>query len=95
MLEPKMATIKLAAPLTDIHGSFSGVYYHRDRAGLHACAKPRHVHKLTAAQAAQRNAFIAARAYSTDPRFVSYNIYRVLNGLEPADPPADYSIPDL
>jgi len=90
-----MATVKLGAGLTDISGSIGGVYFHRDKSGLHSCAKPRKVKNRSDAQQKQRAAFITARAYSKDERTVSYNIYRALNGLPMAEPPTDYTIPNL
>ncbi|MBA7477988.1 hypothetical protein ES707_13403 [subsurface metagenome] len=87
-----MSLIKTGGGVTDIRGGFGGVYFTRDKSGLHSSAKPRRVHQITDAQRKQRNAFIQARAYSTDPRVVSY---RALNGLPMADPPADYQIPGL
>jgi len=89
-----MATIKLCLPITDIRGGFGGVYFHRDKSGLHCFSKPRNIHRRSTAQNVQRNAFLKARAYNKDPRFMSYNIYRILNGLPPADPPIDYEIPN-
>lgn len=90
-----MALVRAGAGILDIRGGLGGVYFHRDRFGLHSCSKPRNVHRRSILQDAQRKAFSAARAYSTDPRFVSYNIYRILNGLGPADPPPDYQIGTL
>ncbi len=89
-----MALIKSGGGVTDISGGFGGVYFHRDRFGLHTCRKPRTIQRRTTAQAIQRRAYALARNFSTDPRAVSYNIHRVLNGLAPQDPPADYR-PDL
>jgi len=76
-----MATIRLGSGITDISGGFSGVYFHRDRFGLHCCKKPRSVYRRSAAQQKQRNAFMKARTYSKDQRTLSYLIYRALNGL--------------
>lgn len=90
-----MALIKTGGGIVDIKGGFGGVYFHRDKSGLHSCSKPRKIHRRSAAQDTQRAAFTKSRAYSTDPRTVSYNIYRVLNGLECADPPTDFQIPNL
>lgn len=90
-----MTLIQTGQGITDIRGSLGGVYFHRDDSGLHIASQPRIVRRRSIAQDKQRNAFAAARAYSTDPRFVSYNIYRILNGLKPKDPPAEYSIPKL
>lgn len=85
-----MALAKTGGGIVDIRGSIAGNYFHRDKSGLHCCRQPRSIHRRSSAQNTQRKAFAAARAYSTDPRFVSYNIYRVLNGLAPKDPPTDY-----
>ncbi len=90
-----MAILRLCGGIVDITGSFAGSYFHRDKYGIHLSSKPRHVQQLTPAQRIQRNAFITARAFSHDPRFVSYNIYRVLNGLPPQAPPPEYQIPNL
>lgn len=87
-----MSLIRTGGGLTDIRGGFGGVYFTRDKSGLHCTAKPRRVHQLTAAQRKQRNAFIAARAacLAEAPtvipenqlnRWVSYYIYRCLNNL--------------
>ncbi|MBA7611864.1 hypothetical protein ES703_19095 [subsurface metagenome] len=85
-----MALIRTGQGITDIRGGFGGVYFHRDKSGLHIAAKPRRVKQRTSAQNKQRNAFSVARAYSKVNRFVSYNIYRALNSLSPKDPPIDY-----
>lgn len=90
-----MALVKTGEGITDIRGSIGGEYFHRDKSGLHASRKPRVIFRRTASQDAQRKAFTAARAYSTDPRVVSYNIYRFLNGLPMAEPPLDYEIPGM
>lgn len=90
-----MALVKCGDGVTDIRGGFGGTYFTRDAAGLHQSAKPRRVKQRTAAQDTQRNAFSIARAFSTINRTVSYNIYRALNGLPPAEPPIEYSIPTL
>ena len=81
--------------MTDIRGGFGGTYFTRDRSGLHQSTKPRRVKQHTADQQTQRNAFMKARAFSTVPRTVSYNIYRALNGLSMQEPPADYQIPRM
>lgn len=81
-----MTLIKTGGGLTDIRGGFGGVYFHRDKSGLHSSAKPRTVHRRSAAQDLQRKAFTAARALSKDNRTVSYNIYRYLNDLPLAQP---------
>ena len=90
-----MAIIKTGGGITDIRGGTGGVYFTRDKSGLHCSAKPRRVKQRTVNQDKQRKAFIVARAFSKDERVVSYNIYRALNGLPPQNPPADYQIPTL
>ena len=90
-----MALIKTGAGITDIRGGLGGVYFHRDRFGLHSATKPRKIYRRSAAQDAQRKAFTKARAFSTVPRTVSYNIYRALNGLSMKEPPSDFQIPGL
>lgn len=72
-----------------------GVYFTRDKSGLHMARKPRNIHRRSSAQDKQRRAFVAARTYSHVPRTVSYNIYRFLNDLPACDPPIDYQIPGL
>lgn len=89
-----MTLCKTATPITDIRGGMGGVYFTRDRTGLHCTAKPRRVKTSTSRQNAQRKAFIKARSFSHDNREVSYNIYRALNGLEPCKVPNDY-YPDM
>lgn len=89
-----MALIRTGPGIIDIRGTFAGIYFSRDKTGLHIRSHPRHISMRSLDQAAQRNAFAAAQAYSTDPRFVSFNIYRALNGLPLMDPPVDYR-PDL
>lgn len=76
-----MTLIRTGGGVTDIRGGFSGVYFHRDKSGLHCCSKPRTVYRRSAAQDLQRDAFRAARRYSTDNRTVSYLMYRYMNGL--------------
>lgn len=76
-----MSLIKTGGGITDIRGGFGGVYFHRDRSGLHSCQKPRNIYRRSAAQNKQRNCFSKARAYSKDERVVSYLIYRCLNDL--------------
>jgi len=101
-----MSLVKTGGSVTDLRGGFGGVYFTRDKSGLHCSAKPRRVAQGTPAQQKQRAAFIKARSYckikNTDDkpkdwlnRCTSYNIYRALNGLLPAEPPADYQIPKL
>lgn len=76
-----MSLIKTGQGVTDIRGGFSGVYFTRDKSGLHCTAKPRRVRQLSAGQKAQRDAFSAARALSKDNRVVSYLMYRHMNSL--------------
>ena len=90
-----MALIQTGQGIVDIRGGQGGVYFTRDRSGLHMNKKPRTIRSRSAAQARQRNAFITARAFSTDPRTVSYNIYRALNNLPMQEPPIEYQIPTL
>jgi len=90
-----MALIKTGQGITDIRGGLGGSTFTRDKSGLHCIPKRRNIRSPSPAQITQRKAFIAARVYSTDNRTVSYNIYRILNGLEPGDPPLDYQIPTL
>ena len=85
-----MALVKTGNGIVEIRGSVGGVHFKRDRNGLHCCRMQRRIKQRTAAQRAQRNAFRGARAYSTDNRFVSYNLIRIINGLAPQDPPFDY-----
>jgi len=89
-----MALVKSGPGIVDIRGGFGGVYFHRDRYGLHSSKKPRHIRQATPGQERQRGAFSKARAYSKVNRTVSYNIYRALNDLPAADPPVDY-YPDM
>lgn len=101
-----MALCKTGTGIIDIKGSVGGVYFHRDRSGLHVCRQPRSIHHRSSAQDRQRKAFIQARSYCTcyltpdKPkdwlnRCVSFNIYRSLNALSLQPPPADYQIPTL
>lgn len=90
-----MALVRTGGGVTDIRGGFGGVYFHRDKSGLHTSAKPRNIHRRTPAQNAQRAAFSKARTFSTINRTVSYNIYRALNNLPMAEPPIDYQPPHL
>jgi len=76
-----MTLIRTGGGVTDIRGSLGGVYFTRDKSGLHSCSKPRTVRQQSAAQKKQRDAFSKARTYTKDPRWVSYYIYRALNGL--------------
>lgn len=90
-----MTLIRIGQGVTDIRGGFGGVYFTRDKSGLHCTAKPRRVKQRTTAQNKQRSAFTRARAFSKINRTVSYNIYRALNDLSMADPPLDFQIPHL
>lgn len=76
-----MSLIRTGQGVTDIRGGFGGVYFTRDKSGLHCTAKPRRVHQKTTGQRLQRDAFSAARRYSKDNRVVSYLMYRYMNGL--------------
>ena len=76
-----MALIRTGQGITDIRGGLGGVYFSRDKSGLHILPKPRRVSQRTTAQNKQRNAFTKARSFSTNNRVVSYNIYRALTGL--------------
>ena len=90
-----MALVKTGAGIVDIRGGFGGVYFHRDQTGLHQCSKPRNIKRRSAKQDRQRRAFSKARAFSTDLRTLSYNIFRCASGLEPAEPPIDYKPGDI
>lgn len=85
-----MALVKTGAGIVDIRGGFGGVYFHRDQAGLHQCSKPRNIKRRSTAQSRVRWAFSKSRAFSTDLRTLSYNMFRCMSGLEPAEPPIDY-----
>ena len=71
-----MALIQTGSGVLSIKGGFGGVYFSRDKFGLHMVAKPRRVHQRTAHQDRKRKAFIRARNYSHNNRTVSYNILR-------------------
>lgn len=90
-----MALVRTGDGITDIRGTLGGVYFHRDKSGLHVARKPRIIRRRSSAQDKQRRAFAQARLFSTDNRFVSYNIYRALYNLPMAVPPTDYQIPGL
>lgn len=90
-----MSLVKYGDGVIEITGTIGGQHFKRDRSGSHCCRIQRRVRAKTAAQTKQRNAFIRARAFSTDNRVVSYNIYRALNGLSMKMPPPDYQIPHL
>jgi len=76
-----MTLVKAGGGVVDIRGQLGGVYFHRDKSGLHSSSMPRTVRRRSAAQSLQRKAFVAARALSTDNRTVSYLMYRYMNGL--------------
>ena len=90
-----MSLVKVGQGVTDIRGGLGGVYFSRDRSGLHVLPKPRRVKQRTPAQNTQRSAFTIARSFSKINRTVSYNIYRALNNLAPKQPPTDYSVSKL
>lgn len=85
-----VALIKTSGGATDIRGGFGGVYFTRDKSGLHSTAKPRRVYQRTVHQDRKRKAFSRARSYSKVNRVVSYNIFRAYLDLPMADPPIDY-----
>lgn len=82
-----MALITVGNGVTDIRGGLGGVYFTRDKGGLHCSAKPRRVHQRTEHQDRKRKAFSRARAFSKDNRTVSYNIFRAYWGLDMKEPP--------
>lgn len=77
-----MALIRVGNGVTDIRGSFGGVYFTRDKFGLHCLPKPRRVHQRTEHQDRKRKAFSKARAFSTNNHEVGYNILRAYAGLD-------------
>lgn len=77
-----MALVKTGNGIVDIRGGFGGVYFSRDKSGLHCLAIPRRVHQRTPHQDRKRKAFTRARAFSHVNRIVSYNILRAYAGLE-------------
>lgn len=85
-----MSLIKVGQGVTDIRGGFGGVYFTRDKTGLHCTAKPRRVHQRTEHQDRKRKAFARARAFSKVNRTVSYNIFRAYLDLPMKAPPANY-----
>ncbi|MBA7658073.1 hypothetical protein ES703_66021 [subsurface metagenome] len=89
-----MALIRTGGGVTDIRGGFGGVYFHRDKSGLHSAAKPRNITQATLLQRRQRGSFSKSRAFSKVNRTVSYNIYRANLGLPMKEPPVDY-YPDM
>lgn len=90
-----MALIRTGQGITDIKGGTGGIYFHRDKYGLHVAAKPRNIRRRSSAQDSQRKYFTQARSFSHVNRTVSYNIYRAYLGLPMAEPPADYSPPGI
>jgi len=82
-----MTLVKAGDGIVDIRGSLGGVYFHRDKSGLHSSSMPRKVRRRSAAQKLQRDAFVSARVYSADYRIVSFLMYRYMNGLSLAYPP--------
>lgn len=101
-----MTLCRVGNGITDIRGGTGGVYFSRDKSGLHMSRKPRTIKRRTPAQDKQRKAFAAARTYCRSQltadqpkewlnRCVSYNIYRALNDLAPKTPPTDYQISTL
>lgn len=87
-----MALVKTDNIISDIRGGLGGIYFSRDRFGLHCCAKPRVIQRRTPGQDAQRKAFSAARSFSQINRTVSYLMYRHLTGL-PITLPVGWSSP--
>lgn len=101
-----MALCRVGQGITDIRGKVGGVYFHRDRSGLHVARRPRVIRRRSPDQDKQRKAFVKARTFckienSPDRgkkwlnRCVSFNIYRALNDVELKTPPVDYQIPTL
>lgn len=76
-----MTLVRTGQGVTDIRGGTGGVYFTRDKSGLHCAAKPRKIKKTSPQQRIQRNAFSKARTYSKDNRTVSYLIYLALNNI--------------
>lgn len=76
-----MSLILVGNGVTDIRGGFGGVYFSRDKSGLHCLAKPRRVRQRSEHQDRKRKAFSRARAFSHDNDTVAYNIYRAYIGL--------------
>lgn len=82
-----MALIRCGQGVTDIRGGLGGVYFSRDRFGLHILPKPRRVHQRTEHQDRKRKAFVKARSFSHDNQTVGWNILRAYAGLEPTEAP--------
>lgn len=55
-----MSLLKLGPDVSDITGKYGGVYFHRDKYGLHCSKNPRQVNQRTPAQMAQRKAFYSS-----------------------------------
>lgn len=87
-----MALIRCGNGITEIQGTMAGNVFSKDSSGLHIQSHQRRVKNRSTAQKLQRKSFTLARMFSKDNRSVSYNIYRVLNGLDPQTPPADYPV---
>jgi len=85
-----MCLIKTGGGVTDVRGGFGGVYFSRDKYGLHCLPKPRRVYQRTTHQDRKRKAFSRARAFSKINRTVSYNIFRAYLDLTMKEPPANY-----
>lgn len=85
-----MALVKCGNGIIDIRGSVSGNVFSKDKSGLHIQTHQRRIKSRSINQTDQRKAFTLARQYSKNEREVSYNIYRILNGLSPTDVPTDY-----
>lgn len=77
-----MSLVKCGGGITDIRGTLGGQHFKRDKSGLHCSRMQRRVKSQSSAQAKQRNAFVRARTYTKDPRWVSYYIYRLLSDLD-------------
>lgn len=85
-----MTLIRVGQGVTDIRGGFGGVYFTRDKSGLHCSSKPRRVQGRTAHQDRKRKAFARARAFSKVNRTVSYNIFRAYADLPMKEAPSNY-----
>lgn len=87
-----MTLVRTGGGVTDIRGPLGGVYFTRDKSGLHCSSKPRRVHQQTVGQRKQRKTFSKARSACLAEfakgrprnqlnRWVSYYVYRALNNL--------------
>lgn len=85
-----MALIRCGQGVTDIRGGMGGVYFSRDKSGLHCLPKPRRVYQRTEHQDRKRKAFVQARNFSHNNREVAYNILRAYAGLEMTDLPVKF-----